>query len=143
MKAAWSQDNRRTIDYRLWDRRLVLQWLFKAFWLYGAVEPATGESFFLQFSHVDTVCFGRFLDELSRRPDSLNIVQVDNGRFLQGEDLVIPENVILLFQPPYCPELNPMERLWEHLKADLCVATFKTLHQLQNVDQLLNELTAQ
>jgi hypothetical protein len=23
------------------------QWLFKAFWLYGAVEPATGESFFL------------------------------------------------------------------------------------------------
>jgi hypothetical protein len=30
------------------------QWLFKAFWLYGAVEPATGESFFWQFSHVDT-----------------------------------------------------------------------------------------
>lgn len=30
------------------------QWLFKAFWLYGAVEPVSGESFFLQFSHVDT-----------------------------------------------------------------------------------------
>ena len=41
------------------------QWLFKAFWLYGAVEPATGESFFLQFSHVDTDCYQRFLDELS------------------------------------------------------------------------------
>ena len=25
-------------------------WLFKAFWLYGAVEPLTGESFFLQLS---------------------------------------------------------------------------------------------
>ena len=33
------------------------QWLFKAFWLYGAVEPATGESFFLEFSHVDTDCY--------------------------------------------------------------------------------------
>jgi hypothetical protein len=32
------------------------RWLFKAFWLYGAVEPATGEAFFLQFSHVDTEC---------------------------------------------------------------------------------------
>jgi hypothetical protein len=38
------------------------QWLFKAFWLYGAVEPATGESFFLQFSYVDTECFLQFLD---------------------------------------------------------------------------------
>ncbi len=119
------------------------QWLFKAFWLYGAVEPATGESFFLQFSHVDTECYQWFLDEFSKAyPDSLNILQVDNGRFHNGKDLIVPENVILLFQPPYCPELNPIERLSEHLKADLCWASFKTLAQLQDkVDQLLAELT--
>lgn len=120
------------------------QWLFKAFWLYGAVEPATGKAFFLQFSHVDTVCYQRFLDELSKAyPDSINIVQVDNGQFHKGGDLIVPENIVLLFQPPYCPELNPMERLWEHLKADLKWASFETLHQLQTkVDQLLNALTA-
>ena len=119
------------------------QWLFKAFWLYGAVEPATGESFFLQFSHVDTVCYQAFLDEFSKAySDSLNILQVDNGRFHTSNDLVVPENVILLFQPPYCPELNPIERLWEYLKADLKWASFKTLEQLQSkVDQLLTKLT--
>lgn len=119
------------------------QWLFKAFWLYGAVEPATGESYFLQFSHVDTQCYQRFLDEFSKAyPDSLNILQVDNGRFHKGKNLIVPENIILLFQPPYCPELNPIERLWEHLKADLKWATFKTLEQLQTkVDQLLAKLT--
>lgn len=119
------------------------QWLFKAFWLYGAVEPATGESFFLQFTHVDTLCFQRFLDEFAKTfPDSLNILQVDNGRFHSGKDLVVPENIILLFQPPYCPELNPIERLWEHLKADLKWSSFKTLIQLQTkVDQLLSQLT--
>ena len=37
------------------------QWLFKAFWLYGAVEPATGESFFLEFSHVDSDCYSLIL----------------------------------------------------------------------------------
>jgi transposase len=118
------------------------QWLFKAFWLYGAVEPATGESFVLQFSHVDTQCYQRFLDEFAKAyPDSLNILQVDNGRFHKGKDLIVPENIILLFQPPYCPELNPIERLWEHLKADLKWASFKTLEQLQTkVDQLLAEL---
>jgi len=48
----------------------------------------------------------------------------------------------VLFQPPYCPELNPIERLWEHLKADLKWASFPTLAQLQTkVDQLLAELT--
>ena len=119
------------------------QWLFKAFWLYGAVEPATGEAFLLQFSHVDTECYQQFLNEFSHAyPHSLNILQVDNGRFHKGKNLIVPENVILLFQPPYCPELNPIERLWEHLKADLKWASFKSLEQLQTkVDQLLTQLT--
>ena len=119
------------------------QWLFKAFWLYGAVEPATGASFFLQFSHVDTDCYQKFLDEFSQAyPDSLNVLQVDNGRFHKGQKLVVPENILLLFQPPYCPELNPIERLWEHLKKDLKWASFKTLDQLQTkVDQLLTQLS--
>ena len=119
------------------------QWLFKAFWLYGAVEPATGAAFFLQLSHVDTACYQAFLDEFSKTyPDSLNILQVDNGRFHTSKDLVVPEKIILLFQPAYCPELNPIERLWEHLKADLKWASFKTLEQLQaKVDQLLAQLT--
>lgn len=119
------------------------QWLFKAFWVYAAVEPITGERFFLQFSHVDTDCYQRFVDEFSQQyPDSLNILQVDNGRFHTSKDLVVPENIILLFQLPYCPELNPIERLWQHLKADLKWSSFKTLEQLQSkVDQLLAELT--
>ena len=119
------------------------QWLFKAFWLYGAVEPATGESFFLQFSHVDTECFQRFLAEFSHvYPDSLNIIQVDNGRFHTSKKLVVPDNIILLFQPPYCPELNPIEHLWQYLKADLRWAAFKTLEELQiKVGELLAELT--
>ena len=84
------------------------QWQFKAFWLYGAVEPTTGEQFFLQFTHVDSDCYQLFLDEFSKAyPDSLNILQVDNGAFHKAQDLVIPDNIILLFQPPYCPELNP------------------------------------
>lgn len=119
------------------------QWLFKAFWLYGAVEPATGASFFLQFSHVDTECFQRFLDEFSQAyPDSLNIIQLDNGRFHSGKKLVLPDNILLLFQPPYCPELNPIEHLWQYLKADLRWACFKTLEELQiKLGQLLAELT--
>jgi transposase len=84
-----------------------------------------------------------FLDEFSKaHPDSFNILQVDHGRFHTSKDLGVPENVMLLFQPAYCPELNPIERLWEHLKADLKWPSFKTLELLQaKVDQLLVKLT--
>jgi hypothetical protein len=119
------------------------QWQFKAFWLYGAVEPTTGERFFLQFSHVDSECYQRFLDAFSAQySDSLNILQVDNGAFHKAKSLRIPDNVILLFQPAYCPELNPIERLWQHLKKDLRWSLFKDITQLQTkVDELLNQLT--
>ena len=85
-------------------------------------------------------------DSLMSSPKPIPIVsgilQVDNGQFHKGKNLIVPENVILPVQPPYRLELNPIERLWEHLKADLKWASFKTLAQLQNtVDQLLNELT--
>jgi hypothetical protein len=121
------------------------QWQFKAFWLYGAVEPTTGEQFFLQFTHVDSACYQLFLDTFSKAyPDTLNILQVDNGAFHKAKDLVIPDNIILLFQPPYCPELNPIERLWQHLKKDLRWGLFKDLTQLQTkVDKLLVDLTAE
>ena len=123
--------------------KFSLNYRFKAFWLYSAVEPATGESFFLQFSHVDTDCYQRFLKEFSQRyADSLNILQVDNGRFHTSKKLNVPSNIILLFQPPYCPELNPTERLWEYLKKDLKWESFNNLDQLEvKVDQLLTELT--
>lgn len=121
------------------------QWEFKAFWLYGAVEPTTGEQFFLQFTHVDSACYQLFMDAFSQAyPEALNILQVDNGAFHKAKDLVIPDNIILLFQPPYCPELNPIERLWQHLKKDLCWGLFKDLTQLQSkVDQLIAQLTVE
>ncbi|WP_432813160.1 IS630 family transposase [Pantanalinema sp. GBBB05] len=118
------------------------QWQFKAFWLYEAVEPLTGEHFICQFSHVDTDCYQQFLNEFSQAfPDSLNILQVDNGRFHKAKRLQVPKNIILLFQPPHCPELNPIERLWLYLKRDLRWSLFEDLTQLQTkIDQLVSEL---
>ena len=91
---------------------------------------------------IATAIKGKWYEFSKAYPNSLNILQVDNGRFHKSKDLIVPENVILLFQPPYCPELNLIERLWEYLKADLKWSSFKSLEQLQEkVEQLLAELT--
>lgn len=96
--------------------------LYEYYWLYGAVEPLTGESFFLEMPSLDGDTFSVFLRELSRAyPDSLNVVVVDNAGAHTAHHVTVPSNVVLLPLPPYCPELNPAERLWLDLKRHIDV----------------------
>lgn len=109
-----------------------MQWQRDNYYLYGVVEPKTGDSFFYEFSHLDTVCFQAFLSLLSQRyPQDFHIIQVDNGRFHSTSWLTIPENIVLLFQPSHSPEVNPIERLWKELKKHLRWQLFSTLDELR------------
>lgn len=120
-----------------------LQWRFEAFYLYGAVEPATGESFFLAFSHLDSTCFQVFLERLAQHyPNQFHLLQLDNASAHTATSLRIPENLILFFQPPHSPEVNPIERLWQHLKNQLSWLSFAHLDALREViSERLHELT--
>ena len=63
--------------------------------------------FFYELIHLDTVCFEKFLElYASEYPEDLYIIKVDNGGFHNSLNLRIPENVILLFQLAYSPEVN-------------------------------------
>ena len=123
----------------------LIQWQFEAFYLYGAVEPLTGESFFLEFSYLNNVCFQAFLNEFSKTyPDTLNILQLDNASPHLAKNLILPENVILLFQPAYSPDVNPIERVWQSIKDKLSWLMTETLDELRiEMDAVLNSLTAE
>ncbi len=109
-----------------------MSWRRENFYLYGAVEPATGESFFYEFSHLDSSCFQSFLNHFSQQfPDSLNLLQLDNGSFHKSLALNWQENVLPIFQPAHSPELNPIERLWEHFKQALRWENCNNLEQLR------------
>ena len=49
-------------------------------------------------------------------PAELHIIQVDNAPAHNLSSSELPDNIILLFQPPATPEVNPTERVWEDLK---------------------------
>jgi putative transposase len=54
----------------------------------------------------------------------------------------IPENVILLFQPAYSPEVNPIERVWRYVKEKLKWLRFDQIEELRAaVQKELNKLT--
>jgi len=93
--------------------------------VYGVVEPESGDNFSAKFL---TQSFQEFLNDFSGAyPEDLHIIQLDNGSFHTTPKLKVPENIILLFQPAHCPELNPIERLWEHLKDCLAWQLFNNL----------------
>jgi len=97
-----------------------VQWKFQATYLYGVVEPKTGEHFFYEFTHLNSQCFQIFLELVAAHfSDSILIIQLDNGGFHQAKKLPIPQNVILMFQPSHCPESNPIEQSWQYLKKGL------------------------
>ena len=50
--------------------------------------------------------------------------------FITPNPLEMPDNVVLLFLPPYSPELNPIERLWQDIKAKLFTQN-KTLEDMK------------
>lgn len=43
-------------------------------------------------------------------------MQVDGAGWHRAHDLVVPENIRLISQPAYSPEVNPIEHIWEELR---------------------------
>lgn len=58
-------------------------------------------------------------------------MQLDNAPAHRAQAVVWPENIIPLFQPPHCPELNSIERYWQHLKGRWRGENFPSLEALK------------
>jgi transposase len=106
----------------------AVQHVFEWFYVYGAVAPTTGERFFLELPYLNAQGFQIFVDAFAAAfPDSLNLLLLDNSGAHTAQRLTLPANVRLVFLPPYCPELNPIERVWRDLKDALAWLPFPTL----------------
>lgn len=84
---------------------------------YGAVEPSSGESFFLVLPCCNTDCTNIFLRELSRQyKDDMVLLCCDGAAWHKSRTLAVPDNIVLFFIPPYTPEMNPIEQIWKEIR---------------------------
>ena len=142
----WTQDESRCGLLPILRRRITARGLqpvvssayqFESLYLYGAVEPTTGQSFFLELPALTSSLFQLFLEQLAATaPAHFHLLVLDNGAFHKARALRLPSNVGLLFLPPSAPEMNPIERLWHALKDWLAP------RQLPSLDALSTLLTA-
>ena len=105
-------------------------------YLYGAVSPKDGTCIYLIMPTSNTACFQAFLNVLARKFARQDILLVlDGAPNHRCGDLALPDNIALLFLPPYSPELNPKENLWDEIREKI----FKN-YALKSIDAVRAKL---
>ncbi len=105
--------------------------IFKTTYLFGAFSPINGDKFLLELPFCNAATFQIFLNEFSQQnPTEYKIMVLDNGAFHKAAALKIPDNIALVFLPPYSPELNPAEKIWAALKRKFSNTLYHTLEEI-------------
>jgi len=105
---------------------------FKSTYLYGSYSPINGDSFVWEIDGTDTKIFEAYLQAFSEHhQEEYKVVVIDNAGFHSTKNIDIPDNIYLLNIPAYCPELNPCEKIWQHLKSRFKNQTFDTMRNLK------------
>lgn len=94
-------------------RQVVREYVY----VYSAVAPAIGRMTSLLLPRADTAMMNLFLAHVGQEfSDYFIVMQVDRAGWHDANQLQIPENMRLILQPAYSPELNPVEHLWDYLR---------------------------
>jgi hypothetical protein len=101
----------------------------------SAVSPKDGRLVSLVMPWVDSEVMSIFLSHTAQEfPDDLCVLIFDGAGWHRANDLRIPKNMVLIPLPPYSPELNPVEHIWDYLRDAL---GNKILHSLDEVIDFL------
>jgi transposase len=123
----WFQDEARfgqqNTTTRLWAKtgsrpRAIKQQQFEYAYLFGAVCPATGETEALITPYVNKEIMIKHLALISKktRPGRHAVVIMDGAGWHTNDIDTEFDNLSIMKLPPYSPELNPVEQVWQWLR---------------------------
>jgi putative transposase len=102
--------------------------------LFGAVCPDRGVGAAIITPAVNTEAMNEHLKGISTQVahGAHAVLVLDRAGWHQtGGALRVPENITLLHLPPYAPELNPVENIWEYLRGNqLCSLVWDTYDEI-------------
>jgi hypothetical protein len=91
----------------------------KYLYAFAAVSPHDGVLDSLILPWVNAATMSLFLAEVAQRhADEFIVMVMDQAGWHIAGALAVPANMRVVFLPPYSPELNPAEHLWEALRED-------------------------
>lgn len=143
---AWAMDEHRIglkpILRRVWALRgqrpvIPVQPRYEWLYVYGFIQPSTGRSFWLLLPTVSTAVFSialaQFAAFLAETTNAHAELILDRAGWHTSPAVVWPSTIRPDFLPPYSPELQPAEHLWQLTDAPLYNRLFPSLDALQAV----------
>jgi len=86
-------------------------------YVYAAVSPIEGEMDWMISEKMNTEHMSSFLTQVSAaHPEDFIVMVLDGASSHKSKELQRPENIRLVGLPPYSPELNPQEHVWDELR---------------------------
>lgn len=109
-------------------------------YVFAAVSPLDGTVVSLILPEVHAEAMGMFLREVAdRHPDEMILMFLDSAGWHTAQRLVVPDTIRLVPLPPYSPQLNPTEHLWEEIREKWFPnKVFRSLEAVE--DQLVDAL---
>lgn len=100
---------------------------------FAAVSPLDGVLDSLILPHVNAEAMSLFLAEVaSRHPDEHILMFMDRAGWHRAKDLIVPRNMRLDWLPPYSPQCNPVEHLWDEIREKhFCNRVFNSLDAVE------------
>ena len=114
-----------------------VNWKFEWLWVYGFVEPQSGETYWWILPYVNSQLFNRVLEDVAKvlglGKDKRILLVVDQAGWHTSKQVRVPEGLHLIFLPSHSPELQPAERLWPVVDEPIANRSFENLEQLEEV----------
>lgn len=87
-------------------------------YIFGAVCPKEKKAVGLILPYTNHQTLQLLLNEVAKEipPGRIAVMIMDGAGWHHAGDLIIPDNIVFLFLPPYSPELNPVEQIWQYIK---------------------------
>jgi hypothetical protein len=117
----------------------------EAVYAFAAVHPETGQMSSTILPTANTEMMNIFLKQVSQEfAGYFLVMQVDRAGWHRSQQLQVPENIRLIFQPPSSPQVNPVEHIWEELREKhFANRIFSSLDDLQErLCSALSELSS-
>ena len=110
-------------------RQIRYEWDY----LYGALSAVGGEAHFAHLPGVSLEWDRCYLEDLAASdPGAVHVLLRDQAGFhLRDGDARLPERVRIVDLPPYSPELNPCEQMWDIVKDETCNQVLSTVAALR------------
>ena len=109
IRRCWAPSPSRPVVDNGYERQFV--------YVYGAVSPMEGELDWMICREMNTLRMGEFLTQVATaHAEELIVMVVDGASSHVAKDLRVPQNIRLVRLPPYAPELNPQEHVWDELR---------------------------